>query len=58
MNSCPGQNLARIEVWKIAATLVRDYKIRQVNPEKEWEWAAYFAVVPHSWPCFVERVTI
>ncbi|KUI71583.1 Pisatin demethylase [Cytospora mali] len=53
--SCPGQNLARIELSKISATLVRDYDIRQVNPGQEWQWKAYFTVAPHSWPCYIEK---
>ncbi|KFY32922.1 hypothetical protein V495_08597 [Pseudogymnoascus sp. VKM F-4514 (FW-929)] len=28
-NSCPGQNLARMEISKVTATLVRDFDIRQ-----------------------------
>ncbi|KAK4184558.1 putative cytochrome P450 E-class, group I [Podospora australis] len=53
-NSCPGQHIARMEMSKLAATLVRDYDIRQVDPRKDWEWRAYFTVVPHSWPCYIK----
>lgn len=53
--SCSGRNLAKIELFKICATLVRDYDIRQVHPGREWQWKAYFTVVPHSWPCYVEK---
>ncbi|KAK4185788.1 benzoate 4-monooxygenase cytochrome P450 [Podospora australis] len=53
--SCPGQNIARIELSKICATLVRDYEIRQVDKGQEWRWKAYFTVVPEGWPCFVRR---
>ncbi|EEH38906.2 benzoate 4-monooxygenase cytochrome P450 [Paracoccidioides lutzii Pb01] len=53
--SCPGQNLARIELNKICATLVRDYDIRQANPEQEWTWKAFFTVVPHNWPCYIQK---
>ncbi|EER40302.1 benzoate 4-monooxygenase cytochrome P450 [Histoplasma capsulatum H143] len=53
--SCPGQHLARIELYKICAALVRDYNIRQVDPKQEWTWKAYFTVVPHNWPCIVEK---
>ncbi|KAK4159610.1 cytochrome P450 [Cladorrhinum sp. PSN259] len=52
--SCPGQHIARIEMSKLAATLVRDYGIRQVDPKKEWEWMAYFSVVPESWPVYIK----
>ncbi|KAF4974568.1 hypothetical protein FZEAL_8540 [Fusarium zealandicum] len=53
--SCPGQNVAKIELNKIAATLIRDYDIQQVDKKQEWKWKAYFTVVPHSWPVFVDR---
>lgn len=53
--SCPGQNLAKIELSKICATLVRDYNIRQVDPGRNWQWKAYFVVAPHTWPCYVEK---
>ncbi|KAI8943409.1 hypothetical protein NX059_001421 [Plenodomus lindquistii] len=52
---CPGQNIAKIELAKITATLVRDYKIKQVDEKQEWKWKAYFTVVPHSWPVFIEK---
>ncbi|KAK2603379.1 hypothetical protein N8I77_009843 [Diaporthe amygdali] len=54
-NACPGQHLARMEVAKICATIVRDYDIRQVEPQKKWSYKAYFGVVPHSWPVFVDN---
>ncbi|KAK4247263.1 cytochrome P450 [Corynascus novoguineensis] len=54
-NSCPGQNIAKMELSKILATLVRDYDIRQVNKDQQWKYKAYFTVVPHSWPCYIEK---
>ncbi|KAH8594968.1 cytochrome P450 [Bisporella sp. PMI_857] len=54
-NRCPGEHLAEIQIFKIAATIIRDYSIRQVNPENKWKWKAYFTVVPHSWPVYVEK---
>lgn len=36
-NSCPGQNVTKIEVSKIIATLVRDYDIRQADKDKDQE---------------------
>ncbi|KAK7915176.1 hypothetical protein PG985_012879 [Apiospora marii] len=57
-NRCPGEHLANIQLFKIAATIVRDYSIRQVNPEKEWEWKAYFTVVPHSWPVYISKARL
>lgn len=53
--SCPGQNLAKIEMSKICATLVRDYDIRQINTKQEWTWKAFFTVAPHNWLCYIER---
>ncbi|KAI1340026.1 cytochrome P450 [Xylariaceae sp. FL0016] len=53
--SCPGQHIARIQLSKISATVVRDYEIRQVDPKQEWTWSAYFTVVPHDWPVYVTR---
>lgn len=53
--SCPGQNIAKIELSKITATIIRDFDIRQVYPSQEWQWKAYFTVAPHSWPCLVEK---
>ncbi|KAI1336932.1 cytochrome P450 [Xylariaceae sp. FL0016] len=53
--SCPGQHLARVQMSKILATIVRDYDIRLVHPEKEWKWAAYFTLNPHDWPVYEEK---
>ncbi|KAI0123571.1 benzoate 4-monooxygenase cytochrome P450 [Xylariales sp. AK1849] len=53
--SCPGQNIARIELSKITATLVRDYDIWQKDKNQEWQYRAYFTVVPHTWPVYVKR---
>ncbi|KAL2150091.1 hypothetical protein VTH82DRAFT_7767 [Thermothelomyces myriococcoides] len=54
-NSCPGQNIAKMEISKILATIVRDYDIRQVDKNQNWKYKAYFTVVPHSWPCYIEK---
>lgn len=53
--ACPGQHLARIEVLKITATILRDYELSLVCPEKEWVCKMCFAQVPRSWPVFVSR---
>lgn len=53
--SCPGQNIAKIELSKTSATIVRDYDIRQVDLGQKWKWRAYFTVAPHSWPCYIEK---
>ncbi|ORY67113.1 benzoate 4-monooxygenase cytochrome P450 [Pseudomassariella vexata] len=53
--ACPGQNLAKIELSKITAMLVRDYDIRQVDPSQKWKWNAFFTLAPHSWPCYITK---
>lgn len=50
-----GQHLARIEIFKTLATLIRDYDIVQVHPEQEWKYHAYFTVVPGDWPVYVTK---
>lgn len=57
-NSCPGQKLARIELSKITATLVRDYDIRPVDPSKQWQYKSYFTVTPTDWPVYVTKKTM
>ncbi|KAK6219177.1 hypothetical protein LQW54_002426 [Pestalotiopsis sp. IQ-011] len=52
---CVGQHIARIEIFKILATLIRDYDIVQVHPEQEWKYHAYFTVVPGDWPVYITR---
>ncbi|KAI1846989.1 hypothetical protein JX265_006814 [Neoarthrinium moseri] len=53
--SCPGQHVAKMQLSKIAATIVRDYTMKQVNPQQEWKWAAYFTAVPHDWPVYITK---
>lgn len=53
--SCPGQHLTRIEALKITATILCDYDLQLVSPEKEWECKMLFAQVPHSWPVYVSK---
>lgn len=54
--SCPGVNLAKIEVSKILATIIRDYDIAQVDPQQEWKYEAYFSTLPREWPVYVTRI--
>jgi len=54
-NSCPGRNLAQLEVSKVTATMVRDYDVRQIDPAKDWSYEAHFTAVPYAWPCTVTR---
>ncbi|EMR65517.1 putative ras family gtpase protein [Eutypa lata UCREL1] len=51
--SCPGQTIAKMQLFKIAASIVRDYDIRQVDPNKEWKWAAHFTAIP--WVQYIGR---
>ncbi|WYZ36363.1 hypothetical protein EsH8_XIII_000015 [Colletotrichum jinshuiense] len=53
--SCPGHNVAKMELSKITATIIRDYNIRQVTPGQEWSYKAAFVAAPHSWPVYVEK---
>ncbi|KAH6659961.1 cytochrome P450 [Truncatella angustata] len=53
--ACPGQKIARLEMSKITATIVRDYDIRQVDPQQQWVWKARFAMLPHEWPVYVTK---
>ncbi|KAJ6110130.1 hypothetical protein N7486_002365 [Penicillium sp. IBT 16267x] len=34
-NACPGRNFAQFEISKVAATLLRDYDIEQVDPKQD-----------------------
>ncbi|XPS73592.1 hypothetical protein M3J09_005736 [Ascochyta lentis] len=52
-NSCQGRNIAQLEIFKAAATLLRDFEFKQVDPEQVWEYEASFAALPHDWPCYV-----
>lgn len=54
--SCPGQNLARLEMAKIGATLVLNYNFRQVEPKQEMQYKAFFSLIAHMPPCYVDRV--
>lgn len=36
--------------------IVRDYELKLVNPNKEWEWAAYFTLVPRDWPVYLSKI--
>ncbi|KAH7021349.1 cytochrome P450 [Microdochium trichocladiopsis] len=53
--SCPGQNLARIQLSKILATLVRDYDFEQVDRNADWKYHTFFVVAPYGWPVRVTK---
>ncbi|KAH7346364.1 cytochrome P450 [Rhexocercosporidium sp. MPI-PUGE-AT-0058] len=54
-NQCPGQNLAKLELYKTCAMVMRDFEIELVDPRREWRYETYFTVAPHDWPCVVRR---
>ncbi len=51
-NSCPGKHLARMEITKLAATLVRDFDFEQVDPGQEWDFKSHFTSPQYGWPCY------
>lgn len=53
--SCPGHNIAKMELSKITASILRDYDLQMVDEKREWTWRANFTVVPHKWPILVKR---
>ncbi|KAK8043747.1 hypothetical protein PG994_012585 [Apiospora phragmitis] len=53
--SCPGQNLGRIELSKICATLIRSYEFRQVESEQQMQYEAYFGLTAHMPACYVRK---
>ncbi|KAL1954751.1 hypothetical protein VTO42DRAFT_751 [Malbranchea cinnamomea] len=54
-NQCPGRNLAHFEISKLAATLIRDYEIEQVDAKQDWTFENHFTAVPYAWPCKIRR---
>ncbi|RMZ75561.1 hypothetical protein DV737_g5230, partial [Chaetothyriales sp. CBS 132003] len=54
-NQCPGKHLAHFEISKLAATLVRDYDVEQVNPNQSWRFETHFTAVPYDWACRMKR---
>ncbi|KAH8671065.1 cytochrome P450 [Xylariales sp. PMI_506] len=53
--SCPGQHAAGILLPKILATIVRDYDIGFVDPEKEWTLNVGFLLIPSNWPVYIRK---
>lgn len=56
--SCPGQNLGRIELSKICATLVCNYDFSQVDPGQEMRYEAYFGLTAHMPACYVRKQNV
>lgn len=50
-------NRQRLIRMREKATLARDYDFKQVNLDEEWEWKAYFTIVPKGWPVYVTKVS-
>ncbi|RYC59107.1 hypothetical protein CHU98_g7099 [Xylaria longipes] len=53
--SCPGQNVAKMEMPKLVATLLRDYDFKQVNEGQEWSYESTFGLLPYNWPVYVKK---
>ncbi|RYC77375.1 hypothetical protein BFJ63_vAg19751 [Fusarium oxysporum f. sp. narcissi] len=53
--TCPGRHFAWMQICKMAATLLRNYNIRQVNPKNQWRYQANFTALTYSWPVWVEK---
>jgi hypothetical protein len=53
--TCPGKNLAHMEMLKTASLIVRDFTWQQVSAGADWQFETYFTSVPHDWPVFLER---
>ncbi|KAG6988547.1 cytochrome P450 [Physcia stellaris] len=54
-NSCPGKNVAAIELSKITATLIRDFEFRLVDSKEEWKYHQLFVTSQHGWPVYLKR---
>ncbi|KAJ5358370.1 uncharacterized protein N7496_010783 [Penicillium cataractarum] len=54
-NQCPGRNLAQFELSKVLATVLRDYDVEQIEPQKDWKFETRFLAVPYGWPCRIRR---
>jgi cytochrome P450 len=52
--TCPGKNLAHLEMLKTTSLVVRDFTWRQVREGEEWTFETYFTSVPHDWPVVLE----
>ena len=53
--TCPGKNLAHMEILKTTALLVRDFEWEQVTPGQEWTFETYFTSIPYNWPVKMRR---
>lgn len=54
-NVCPGQNVAKIELSKVTATILRDFDLQLENPKKDWEYHRTFIAPQRGWDCFLTR---
>ncbi|KAF5236869.1 hypothetical protein FANTH_11111 [Fusarium anthophilum] len=53
--TCPGRHFAWMQICKVAATLLRNYDISQVDPDNKWRYEANFTALTYSWPVWVEK---
>ncbi|EXK23604.1 hypothetical protein FOMG_19635 [Fusarium oxysporum f. sp. melonis 26406] len=54
--TCPGRHFAWIQICKVAATLLRNYDISQVDPNNQWQYQANFTALTYSWPVWVKKL--
>lgn len=49
--------MAKIELSKMAATIVRDYDVRQVHVNQKWDWIAriVISIKEDSWPVYIQK---
>lgn len=52
---CPGHQLAKIELSKVLATIVRDYDIKLVDENQDWKCKGHFTLTMGSWPVYIKR---
>ncbi|KAL8831513.1 MAG: hypothetical protein Q9191_000822 [Dirinaria sp. TL-2023a] len=54
-NSCPGRNVASLELNKVTATLIRDFDFELEHPEREWWYHQLFVTTQRDWPVILKR---
>lgn len=52
---CLGRNVSLIEIHKVIPELLRQYRVRLTNPEKEWETSNYWFVQQKGLICSLEK---
>ena len=54
-NSCPGRQIAFIQLSKAAAMLTREFEFQQVEKGSSWTYENRFTVLVHDWSCYVRK---